>query len=270
MTSDTTQPVVIQDDNLSRAWARTFLHVLDHRGKTISPFILTLTGFSERGEPVEDPAMRSALDACLAANHMWDIETVAWTIFPRRMWRIAKGDRHRLYELYIATFPRFQAMNRKANGRGLYFERLIRYGRGPKDGNQLEWLISQYTSRPAVRASMFQASVFDPGRDHVAQAQLGFPCLQHVTFVPESGTLTVNAFYATQQLFDKAYGNWLGLCLLGQFMASEMGLRLARLNCYVGIEKLDRPAKSAPSLQPVVAAARACVSPSEGEGCATG
>jgi hypothetical protein len=105
---------------------------------------------------------------------------------------------------------------------------------------------------------MLQASLFDPERDHVANAQLGFPCLQHVTFVPQNDGSVVNSFYATQQLFDKAYGNWLGLCDLGRFMAGEMGLRLARLNCFVGVEKLQRITKSAASLQPVITAARAC------------
>jgi hypothetical protein len=54
-----------------------------------------------------------------------------------------------------------------------------------------------------------------------------------------SGTLGLNAFYATQQLFVKAYGNWLGLARLGVFLAHEMGLRFDRLTCFAGIEKMD-------------------------------
>jgi hypothetical protein len=69
----------------------------------------------------------------------------------------------------------------------------------------------------------------------------------------------MNAFYATQQLYDKAYGNWLGLCQLRHFMAHQMGLTFARLNCFTGIEKLERISKNSESLQPVVEAARACV-----------
>jgi len=75
-------------------------------------------------------------------------------------------------------------MNPRDNRRGLYFERLTSYGRGPCDGNQLEWILSQFNGRKGVRRSMFQASVFDPERDHVADAQLQFPCLQHVSFEP--------------------------------------------------------------------------------------
>ena len=102
----------------------------------------------------------------------------------------------------------------KAHGRGPYFERMVKYGRGPRNGNQLEWILSQYGSRSGVRRSLLQAATFDPGRDHVACAQLGFPCLQQVSFEPTEVGLVVNAFYATQQIIDKAYGNYLGLAPL--------------------------------------------------------
>jgi tripartite-type tricarboxylate transporter receptor subunit TctC len=69
---------------------------------------------------------------------------------------------------------------------------------------------------------MWQATTFDPARDHSATAQLGFPCLQHVSFVPTKAGLVANAFYATQQLFDKAYGNYLGLAQLAAFMAGDL------------------------------------------------
>lgn len=151
-------------------------------------------------------------------------------------------------------------MNKKANGCGLYFERMVMYGRGRCDGNQLEWILSQYGSRVGVRRSMLQATTFDPGRDHVPNAQLGFPCMQQVSFEPTAIGLVVNAFYATQQIFDKAYANYLGLAQLGAFMAHEMSMPLARLNIMVGVAKLERITKSAPDLAPLVAAAEALVS----------
>jgi hypothetical protein len=174
---------------------------------------------------------------------------------------MSRGDRARLFARYRATFPRWQAMNRKANGRGLYFERLTMYGRGPCDGNQLEWILKQFNSRTGVRRSMLQATTFDPERDHVASAQLGFPCLQQVSFEPTNAGLVTNAFYATQQIFDKAYGNYLGLAQLGAFMAHEMHMPLARLNVMVGIAKLERIAKSDVDLAPLVTAARTLMAP---------
>lgn len=252
------EPTVVSDTNLSRAWARIFLRVLDGRGSEVSPLVLSLSGFGEEGQISESEPVRNALDQALMGKGKLPVEDVAYTIFPERLWKIARCDRARLFELYKGVFPRYVAMNRRANGRGLYFERLTMFGAGvPCDGNQLEWILSQYSSRPGVRDSMFQAAVFDPVRDHVKNARVVFPCLQHVSFVPTGDGLVVNAFYATQYIFDKAYGNYLGLAQLGAFMAHEMSLPLIRLNVTVGVAKLEGISKSDESLRPVITAARA-------------
>lgn len=253
-------PLLIDDTNLSRAWARLLLQVLDNAGTEVAPLILSVSGFAQDGTAVEDSAMRQALDRLLERKDRSTVENVAFTIFPQRLWEMSRGDRGRLFARYRETFARWQAMNRRANGRGMYFERMIMYGRGPCDGNQLEWILSQFNCRTSVRRSMLQATTFDPGRDHVTSAQLGFPCLQQVSFEPTPAGLVTNAFYATQQVFDKAYGNYLGLGQLGAFMAHEMGMSLARLNVMVGVAKLERINKSDPDLALLVSAARALLS----------
>ena len=256
--AQSTGPVLVDESDLSRAWGKAVLHVLDHPGPEISPLILSVSGFDEDGGVVETPAVRTALDTLLSAKQMRSVEDVAFTIFPQRIWQVAQGDRAALFKYYRDAFPRYQAMNPKDNRRGLYFERLVSYGRGPCDGNQLEWILSQFEAREGVRRSMFQASVFDPERDHVANAQLQFPCMQHVSFEPTEAGLVVNAFYATQQLFVKAYGNYLGIAQLGAFMAHEMKLKMNRMNVIVGVAKFERISKSDQALAPLVAAARAC------------
>jgi hypothetical protein len=254
-----TAPLLIDESNLSAAWSRAVIHAVDHSGLEIAPLVLSVTGFDERGVSAESESVRNELDKLLVAKGHRSVEDVAFTIFPQRLWQIAKGSRTDLYEYYKAAFPRYRAMNPKGNSRGLYFERLTGYGRGPCNGNQLEWILSQFNGREGVRRSMFQASVFDPERDHVATAQLQFPCLQHVSFEPTQDGLVINAFYATQQLFIKAYGNYLGLAQLGAFMAQEMKLKLFRMNVVVGVAKFERISKTDADLAPLLAAARACV-----------
>lgn len=262
MSNRAPEPLVIIDTDLSRPWSRLLVHVLDHAGKEVSPLTLSLSGFGPNGEIAEDARLRTALDTALAETKHWDVETVAFTIFPLRYWKLAGGDRAKLFTIYRDAFPRIRAMNPRANGRGLYFERMMMYGRGPCDGNQLEFILSQYNGRDGVRRSMLLAGVFDPGRDHVPDAQLGFPCLQQVSFVPTQAGLVVNAFYATQQIYDKAYGNYLGLVHLGAFMAHEMNLTLARVNVTVGVAKLERVGKFDQRLAPLVDIARACAAAS--------
>ncbi len=258
-----TAPLTIEAENLSVAWAKILLRIIDNLGTEIAPLVVSLTGFDENNALAEDQVFRKKVDELLILKNKSSIENVGFTIFPERYWAISGGNRKSLFELYSKSFGRMKAMYPSKNGRGLYFQRLMMYGRGPCEGNQLEWIISQYMARTGVRRSMLQASIFDPSKDHVATAQLGFPCLQHVSFEPTSAGLVVNAFYATQQIFDKAYGNYLGLTHLGKFMAHELGVDLERVNIFVGVAKLERITKSDQGLNELVTDARNLVKASE-------
>lgn len=245
---------LIEEPNLSVAWSRAFILLSAHSNAEISPLVVSVTSFND-GVPQENITLRAALDSCLEANKCQSVHTTANTIFPQTLWRMAKGNRQNLYEAYLENLPSYVGMASTKNNRGIYFARLIAYHTDPKtgnrlsyiptglvpaDGNQLEFIIEN--CKPTKRRSMFQASVFDPIRDHTRSAQLGFPCLQHLSFVPDfvSGTLQLNAFYATQQAFVRAYGNYLGLCRLGAFVAGETNLTFARMTCFIGVEKMDK------------------------------
>lgn len=240
-------PLLIEGTNLSHAWGRVLLHLFDNRCKEISPLVISLTGF-KNGVPDEDAAIIEALDECLSTHNEKEVDKVAQTIFPTYMWKIFKDNRQELFDNYIKDIPNIRSAE-KPKRPCLYFERLIAFGSGPHNGNQLEHIISEYNSvynsdtnpRKGVRRSMFQASIFDPARDHKSDQYLHFPCLGHISFVPNNKdkTLVLNAFYATQKILEKSYGNYLGLCRLGNFMAHEMGLEFERMNCFVGVAKLD-------------------------------
>jgi len=236
-------PEVYAGTNLSIIWAELFLRIVNRGGEPIAPLIVSLEGFNKDGEVYEVHALREKLDQTLKALGAQSVENCAFTIFPQRLWNMASGDREQLYELYKLGLPGYKAMNKQLNRLGLYFERLVDYGPGLEAGNQLEWILTQYHRNRGIRHTMLQACIFDPARDHSSQPYLGFPCLQHVTFVPSKEGLAVNAFYATQQLLERAYGNFLGLTQLGAFMAREMELPLARVNIIVGEEKIAPVAK---------------------------
>lgn len=268
------EPVVISDTNLSRAWARILVHAVDHPGTEISPLVISLSGFGGQDDIPEIPAIRGSLDAMLRGRRDFEIATVANTIFPQSVWRIAGGNRLVLYKEYIETLPRYVAMERM-NKDGTYFSRLIAFDVDartgdrssclvgvPENGNQLEFVIKLLAQGKVRRDSAFQMSIFDPTRDHSTQPYKVFPCMQHLTFIRlENGGLGLNAFYATQQIVRKAYGNLLGLCRLGHFVASETGLTLDRVTVFVGCEKIGGVPKGDTRLAPVLAAARAALIP---------
>jgi hypothetical protein len=226
-------PTLIQDANLSRAWAHAFLQVMQPGVQEIGPLMVTVTGFTH-GQPVETPAIRHALDSTLTAHQKQSCLTVANTIFPRSLWNPA-ADRKELFERYLRILPHLKSQYHSQNGHGLYFERLIAFGSGPEKVNQLDHLI-QTRLGGNRRRSALQAAIFDPAVDHTHQPRQGFPCLQHVTFTPQGlDGLAITAFYATQYLFERAYGNYVGLCNLGHFVAHELDRRLSRMTCITGI-----------------------------------
>ncbi len=228
-----TTPHIIEDTNLSNAWYRAVKHISEHSGSEISPLVLTITQFDE------SPALRAILDSDLLAHDLDTIDTVSATIFPDSLYRICKQDRGVLYTRYMKNLPRIKKIDSR-NNKGTYFERLISFGDTDKV-NQLEIIIEALRGESKVkRRSKLQACTFDPLKDHSKGAFQGFPCLQHVTFYKsDSGGLVMNSFYAIQYLYQRAYGNWLGLINLGKFVAKETQLELERFNCFIGVEKLD-------------------------------
>lgn len=267
------EPTVVSDTNVSRAWAKILVHAIDNPGTEISPLIISVTGFGGDGGIPEVPAVRDALDTLLRHRRDFEVATVANTIFPQSVWRISGGDRHLFYEEYIAVLPRYAAME-PLNRAGTYFSRLIAFDvdpatgvrdarlRGtPENGNQLEFIIKLLKQGKLRRDSAFQASIFDPTRDHSTGPYKVFPCMQHLTFVRlDGGGLALNAFYATQQIVRKAYGNLLGLCRLGHFVASQADLVLERVTVFVGCEKIGGIPKKDTLLAPVLETARAALS----------
>jgi N-glycosylase/DNA lyase len=64
--------------------------------------------------------------------------------------------------------------------------------------------------------------------------------LQQLSFAPSGKELTVTGYYMLQYAVDRAYGNYLGLCRLGRFMAQQMDLRLKRVICISSVLTLGK------------------------------
>lgn len=234
------QPVTIVADNLSLGWARAILELSKPGVTRITPMTLIIRGFDENGIAAEIPEIRKGVDDFLEAQDKRDVENVAWTIFPHRYLELAGGDREAFFDLFRESFPRIQAFNPRNNKRGSYFQRLVDLTGDGTGLNQLKWILDEYENHPkSRRTSKFQATTFDPLRDYSSAGQLEFPCLQQVSFTFDDDALHLNAFYATQQLARKGYGNYLGLARLGAFMAAEMELAFEQLNIFVGVAKMD-------------------------------
>lgn len=222
--------------NVSVAWAKAFLASVEPRKTDLSPLLIRINDFSDNIIQ-EDIVIRQSLDKHLKQLSEQSCHTVANTIFPISLWNPNQSGQE-LYDRYNRIFPLIKkscAVNRF----GLYFQRMISYD-GSEDGNQLKKIISTYIDKNIHRKSALQVSIFNPSEDHRETPFLVFPCLQHVIFTPlANGGLSVTGIYAKQYLFKKAYGNYLGLCRLGQFVAHELGMNLTQMNCYIADAEME-------------------------------
>lgn len=238
-------PTTIAEENISYAWGRAFLFAMDHNRKDLTPLTISVGAFTNN-TPAEDLRIRQALDATLAQHNKYSCAVSAMLIFPFAFWnRIGRPNCKDFSERYLTQLlPRLKARDSTHNRRGTYFERMIAFrgddGQGrTKKKNQLEHIIKiwhrDHENGKRPLQSALQVACFDPAIDQNGAALSGFPCLQQVSFAyNDDEGLAVNAYYPTQYIFDRAYGNYLGLCHLGHFMAHELHLQLVRLNCFIG------------------------------------
>jgi len=228
---------VATSSHLSLAWVEVFLRLMDRGVTDISPAVVTISQFDERGLPSQLADVQQQLDRL----NRQTCRTVANTIFPNSLW-VPDGEDNaaRLFGRYERIWNKVRRC--PANNKGVYFRRLTAFlpqgaAANQEPVNQLAYIIETYR-RGNHRHSALQASIFDPTRDHTHNRQRGFPCLQQVAFDVADGNLGVTGFYALQHHVAKAYGNYLGLCWLGRFMAHQMRLRLAQVTCIASSLKI--------------------------------
>ncbi len=235
------KPHTVTATSLSAAWADVFLAAHRSGAHELAPLTLRVEFPADGAQ--EDAALLAALDRYLASCGMDSIKTVADTIFPERQWNASKGDRNLFFQRYRKVYARLKALDVR-NRNGTYFGRLIEES-DSCPGGQLERLVYLYRRHPGLVKMRLQASIFNPALDHNRGARPGFPCLQHVSLAPYDQQLSLNAFYASQQLVSKACGNYFGLAALGRFLAGEMGISFAALNVFVGMAKLGKICRGA-------------------------
>lgn len=235
-------PEIIEEENLSFAWAKALRRMLEP-DRTHAPITLSVRGFSDAGLPIEHLEIREAVDAQLKLASRLSVADTAYTIFPNDIWEYRGRPSHNVFSGFFTTkiFPFMYRMD-KRNRSGTYFQRMVAFGVDVSSGkippghiDQIAKIVA-FWSRPGThRRSALQLACFDPARDHHMKPRSGFPCLQQVSlsFDAKTKSLAITGFYPSEYIFDRGYGNYLGLCHLGRYFGAQMGLKLARMNCVI-------------------------------------
>lgn len=229
-------PLLIDSSNLSLAWGQALLRVLESPIGQCRPLVVSIGDF--QGDlPPEDDAIRTETDRLLEAEGCNSCDVSAMVIFPYKLWLRRKQLSSEEFCRVCVTeyYPRLAALNR-LNRHGTYFLRMMDY-KSVKNGSiesvdQVSQLVERLNNKKRFRATGLQMTCFNPATDHNRQPRLGFPCLQHVGITHEGDDgIAVTGFYPSQHIFDRAYGNYLGLAHLGHFLAHHSGHSLARVTC---------------------------------------
>jgi thymidylate synthase len=192
---------------------------------------------------IDDPAasevrdIRAGLDTELSNQQLQSIDTVANTIFPQSLWRSSQS-REEFFSRYRQMVPKLKRF--KGNSRGLYFDRLTEWPPGSSEPmNQVESVIKRITSERLGRGPLrfvYDMSVFSPRHD---KRPMGFPCLAYLNVKLDGDRLRLTAHYRNHYFVERAYGNYVGLARLQEFIASEAGLALGPLTCISGHAELE-------------------------------
>ncbi len=214
----------ISGTTISDGWLRV-THMLAERRRR-EAFHLVVR-FSQPTQ--EDPDVREAVDRLLGELHLQDVETVANTIFPQGLAASSRDPDH-LADRYRKAYPHIKKASRK-NARGTYFGRLVER---PPDGiaqlnDTIHKLRESVTDGKRRMGSTYEFDLGAPDlamstyvaeKDH--RVRMGFPCLSFLSFHLDADALHLGAFYRSQYLIERGYGNYLGLGRLLGYVADQI------------------------------------------------
>lgn len=155
---------------------------------------------------------------------------VAYTIFPYGIYELSR-DSEKLYKDYWRFFK--YTRNREHSGWGTYFERMIRYTGGKSEVDQLGSIIRAINNRSRNSKAAYTIIIPKPGSENTKP--LGSPCLNYLAIRSEySGSrriINLLAVYRNHDFLERAYGNYLGLCKLLEYIVNETGSSIGKVTC---------------------------------------
>lgn len=228
--------------DIGQAWLSAFEMLLQAPERQLVNLAVDIT------DPMtEDLGVRSALECHLAwlrdtsAPGPWQsVHTVANTIFPISLYTPGGDDSADRFFSNARTADRARSQGRRSQW-GTYIGRLIDYETpGGIRVNQLENML-RVLRGDRRWADLYEAPVTYPG-ETTADAETpcadmtvigpgdrrrrGGPCLAHVSITAVDGRLHLTAQYRRHSYVARAYGNFLGLARLLNFLAAESGYQV--------------------------------------------
>ncbi|MFJ2007887.1 thymidylate synthase family protein [Streptomyces chartreusis] len=242
----------VAERDVTRAWVAA-CNKLDSRDNPQRTGLHTVVRIAD---PLsDDAAFRAELDRLRTGQGLEPLETIASTLFPSALAARCAGP-HELAERYRRMYPVLKRY--PGNRRGTYFGRLVSYPAASAAGvDQLGTVIDRLRTQAAgtkmaaayeIDIAAAEDAVQEVGSELLVHAAgkdnsyRGFPCLSHISFqLGRDRRVHAAALYRSHFMFERAYGNYLGLGRLLAYIAEEAGLDCGTLTVVAGHARLDGP-----------------------------
>lgn len=232
-------PVLIEEEGFQYAWKEALLALEEH-GWSLRNLIVSI-----QNPQYLDNDFNELVNTFCSEYGILLPKHSAYTIFPYRHYEIHR-DAQKLYHDYERPGGMYFRLNRRrgTRGWGTYFHRMIKYCyNGGEPVNQLANIIDKIKTRATVSKAAYTIVIQKPGSE--TTWKMGGPCLNYIAvqLSPNPLTLGLLAVYRNHDFLNRAYGNYLGLCKLLQFLASEVNATPGPLTCISSRAYIDRYAR---------------------------
>ena len=220
-------PTVITAHSFQEAWAQAVVGLKSNKWITWN-LVVQIDTPSAIDLNIQDRAMEFA-----KCHELITPVQVAHTIFPYKFYKPGIN-RDGLYKKYWRYFKFTRTQPHR--GWGTYFERMIRYaptGDNAQAVDQLATIIDAINGRPSNYGAAYTIVIPYPQKD--SRKIMGAPCLNYLTVqvetVGRNKCVSLLAVYRNHDFLERAYGNYLGLCKLLEYIAIETNSEIGSLTC---------------------------------------
>lgn len=220
-------PRVIEGESFQIAWAKAINALKDSKWELWSLVVRIKNPSSY------DDAIQEKLCDFSTRHEYISPRDIEHTIFPTRLYR-KYPEKRKLYRAYHKYFVLTRDMPH--SGWGTYFNSMTNYPTSKGKVDQLGDMIEKIKARSKIYGAANVIIIPEPYRDR--NKQLGAPCLNYITVQVEKDTSCLNnrrisllCVYRNHDFTVRAYGNYLGLCRLLEYICTETESTLGSLTC---------------------------------------
>lgn len=221
------QPLSIEENTFQKAWAKAILALREEKWELWS-LVVRFT------QPKEfEESIHTTLCDYASSHGFISPNDIEHTIFPTRLYN-KYPDKKRFFRAYRIYFQITRKMEH--SGWGTYFNSMINYPTKHGTVDQLGDMINNISNREKIIRAANVIIIPEPYRDR--NKIIGAPCLNYITVQVEKDEEAENCrrisllcVYRNHDFTVRAYGNYLGLCGLLNYICSETHSSMGGITC---------------------------------------